>query len=97
MLESARNSAKGTSHKLSNELKRRLISDDYTSRIKNCSPESDLERTELFYCKDVKHEEIRYLQDHFFELLTEVDLLKQTIARLQSENNQTQHVLERRE
>ncbi|CAH0554827.1 unnamed protein product [Brassicogethes aeneus] len=68
-----------------------------TCRIKNSSPESDLDRTELFYPRNNKHEEINYLEDHFLDLLTEVDYLKNTISIIQSEQLKTKHVLENKE
>lgn len=55
------------------------------------SPESDLDRNELF-C-ETPHKEIQQLHKYVIDVLSEVDTLKETIAQIQGERKRTENVL----
>lgn len=57
---------------------------DYCPRNSG-SPESDLDRNELF-C-ETPHKEIQQLHKYVIDVLSEVDTLKETIAQMQGERN----------
>lgn len=59
------------------------------------SPESDLERIELF-CES-PHEEIQQLHFHFLDMISEVDFLKSKIALLQNSQEKTETVLKKKQ
>jgi hypothetical protein len=76
------------------KINQRYSPTSHQTSSRKSSPESDLERIELL-CES-PHEEIQQLHLHFLDMISEVDHLKSTIARLQNNQEKTDNVLKKK-
>lgn len=76
------------------KINQRYSPTSHQTSSRKSSPESDLERIELL-CES-PHEEIQQLHLHFLDMISEVDHLKNTIARLQNNQEKTDNVLKKK-